>query len=161
MKGWDIVNKLKENRRGFSLVELIVVMAIMAALVLAVTMSLSVVSNLRARSAARRLDAMLSQCKIENLSGHKTELKLWYDSADNVYRADLIRDGSSVKEEELGSGRQISVLTACPADGTTEAPGAALWNDMDSGWDFASVTITGGRTHTIRLVRISGDHTVE
>ena len=67
----------------------------------------------RARAAATEVGELISQCKINNLSGMPNELELRYDDTEEVYRCELYhldKDGNRessepYKSEKIGNSR--------------------------------------------------------
>ena len=105
---------MRKNTKGISYVELVIVMGILAALIGISSISFSAAWRARASKAANSVDALLSQSKINALSGEDNYLKILYrekdtsrDINESAYYAELYRVGSSTpyKSENIGSGR--------------------------------------------------------
>lgn len=99
-----------KNNKGFTLVELVVVIALMSIIAGVSSYTLSSVTNQELKDFANNYDSMLSQCQIETMSGMQNpvlELKL---HNDGEYKATLYRtiivDGNPrrevVKSQYLG-----------------------------------------------------------
>ena len=68
----------KSNDKGFSLVELIVVIAIMAVLLGVLTLSLSLLMGTEAKQACSKMDGQLNEVKTSAMSRYDETLKLKY-----------------------------------------------------------------------------------
>ena len=103
---------MKDNR-GFTLVELIAVIAVMAIIAGVSTTVLSSVSHREMKNFLHAYDAMLSECKVETLSGMPSpSLKLVFE--DKEYKAVLCdKNGNKIKEEYLGE-----YVLKCTVSGT-------------------------------------------
>ena len=91
-----------KNNKGFTLVELIVVIAIMAIIAGVSSSTISIISKQELKDFTNNLDAMLCQCKVETMSG-MTDPVLEISIEDDEYRATLYEmalqdDGSRVKQ---------------------------------------------------------------
>lgn len=170
------------NKKGMSLVELCVTIAIMATLIAVLIGSISVIFRARAKTAADKIGSTISQCKINSLSGIDNEFTLSYDTAERQYVCKLAKKGSSgsysevYKEEYLGNSRvsifvgEKSVLDGAElkirfsnndgkveiievtAEGATESLGTNLSNE---------ITVSSARTYKITLYNLTGEHEIK
>lgn len=95
-------HKKQSNNRGFSLVELIVIVLILGILAVSATISISRIAKANVTSCAKKLANVLDKARLETIS--KTgavKLELSFDG--NVYLA-TITSGSRQEEVELGNG---------------------------------------------------------
>lgn len=77
------MRRLRSNDRGFSLVELIVVIAIMAVLLGVMALSLNLLMGTEAKQACSKLDGQLNEVKTSAMSRYDETLKLkYYSKAD-------------------------------------------------------------------------------
>lgn len=106
----------KSNNRGFSLVEVIVVVAILGALVLTLSGSFSAVKSANAKSCASEIDSMLSKCKVNAMSrAYNVYLEI-YMTEDGVCVAYCESEVSSsggfteiTREESIVGKKSLSV----------------------------------------------------
>lgn len=96
-----------QNQKGFSLVELIVVIAIMAVLGTVGVLSFATVTGRQVTSCAKELESYIGQTRIQALSRKKAELKI-FTRSDGVY-VNLSVEGRDIK---IGrSGLQVRYTT--------------------------------------------------
>ncbi len=175
----NIKRSIAGNNKGFSLVELIVTIAIMVTLVTIVSGSIVTLYKARTKTAAEKVGGIISQCKINSLSGIANYMELSYDSDSKAYACRLFKnDGELYKTEEIGNS-----FIGITADGTTIADGRKLYISFASGSGAVemfevSTGITGidktenldpsydivfssGNTHKITLYTMTGEHTVD
>lgn len=90
----DIVT-CKKNNKGFSLIELIVVMAVIAIVAAISTYSYNNVTIHRVKTFINECDALLAQCKIETMSGEDTAFRI--EKNNNGVIAYLDKNGGSIE----------------------------------------------------------------
>lgn len=177
------IKELLGNNKGLSLAELCVVIAIMAALIIVVSGSISIVFKARAKSAAEKIGSIVSQCKINSLSGIDNEFTLLYDNDKKQYVCTLAKKSDSdeyddiYKEEMLGNSRVNITI-----DGNSVLDGAILkikFSNNDGGVEVISVkaaddtvedligepsniiTVSSSRTYQLTLYTYTGEHEIE
>ncbi len=105
---------MRKNTKGISYVELIIVMAMLAALMGISSISFSSAWRARASKAASTSNAMISQSKINSMSGDENYFELSYKEKDpdngydeDGYYCEIYREGSSTpyKTEKVGNSR--------------------------------------------------------
>lgn len=93
----------KLNNRGFTLFELMIVVTIMAIVASISSASLVSIYHARAKKAADQIAAVLSQSKIDALSGRNNYMSLSYSDEDGCYLCRLFKceDISDTADAEL------------------------------------------------------------
>ena len=91
----------KLNNRGFTLVELIVVIAILGILAGVMSYSVNQIFSGQARQFADEYDALLTQCRVSTLSGAAapTYVMLCQDSGGDYYGV-LVEGGAEVSRKQ-------------------------------------------------------------
>jgi len=94
----------KCDNSGFSLVELIIVVAILAIVVGGLTLSLSVVSNRKVLKCADEIAATIERARVMTLGKAQNDVEciISFDGSDNTYHAVIIQGGSEVSDREVG-----------------------------------------------------------
>ncbi|MBQ6265917.1 MAG: prepilin-type N-terminal cleavage/methylation domain-containing protein [Clostridia bacterium] len=165
----------RNNNKGFSLVELLVVIAIMAVAVSLVSYSFVSVYRARSKRAAETLDAVISQCKIDSMSGLDCALEVALDDGNyyvNLYRIDESGNMNLYKTEKLASDR-LSITA--DSDSIEDDPLIIRFNSSDGSISSAVIgttdylesastlmlTLSSTGTHTITLYKNTGEHVLD
>jgi len=172
----------KRKNAGFTLIELIVVIAILGILAGAATYSIGAVSSNRAKKFAYSLDAMLSECRVDTLSGSPSPTYLKLSYADGRFLGTLYEGGSEKSSEVFGGSGLTCTFTAGSASaavgetqslclGFSRSTGAFLpLEDVTNGGTAVNGTLSGDCTlitvasgagsYVVTLVPNTGYHSV-
>ena len=166
--------------KGYTLIELIVVIAIIAILSTMVMLSISVVFSTGAKQSAAEADALISQCKVGCMShSDGTYLALYLD-ANGKLMGEYFENGASVSADTLGS-RPVSVSYRIPGAGEVELNdsetlyiafsratgglqtfGASPTGPYAGGNDPAEITVSAGaKVYVITVDALTGSHILE
>ncbi len=105
---------MKKNNKGFTMVELIIVLAIMGVLLSVISFSASILLRNESREASSKVNALLASCKIESLSGvHDSRLEIFLENGE--YKARLYQSDSQYEEEILGA-ESLSIIYKLKGD---------------------------------------------
>ncbi len=144
---------LRQNNKGFTLLELIVVIAIIGILSVLSTSFISLAFSERASEAADVVHSLMSECKTASLSGRKDpKLTIEYDATTSSYKAVFVAgEGSqqSTQSEVLGDGRiEVSWIDE---DGTE----TTLTEDMEITFDRGTgkMTLKLGTTNVTNSIK--------
>ncbi len=101
---------LYENNEGYSLVELIIVIAIIALIISTVFYSVMMVFSANAKSCANNIQRAIADCKVTTMGKSSAYMELYRDTDQNVYTKMYVWDSGSAdyKEAEpqkVGTGR--------------------------------------------------------
>ena len=127
-----------KNNKGFSLIELIVVIAIIAVLVGASSVGISVLWGFYPKECANNLEAKLNKTRIDSMGKANMALEL-YQGSDGSYYADLVTYDSSGAVSSTTSekiGRKSLTITYKDTTGATGTLGTdhiAVCYDRSSG----------------------------
>ncbi len=174
---------MKKNNKGYTLVELIVVLAIMAVLVGVISYSIGLVFRNRSREAASDFNAMLVATKISTLSGEfhtnaggdteSPELFLEYSTVEDIYYGELytVSDTEAIQTEDLGNGELDISYTTTSTAGVTGAAvpittsinfvydretGALIEFNFAPTTDIQRITLDFGAGYTITIYTATG-----
>ena len=123
---------INNKNSGFSMVEVIIVIAIIAVMGSVLTMSVSVLSKKNVNKCAKEMVSVLERTRVLTLGKAQGDIKCTfkYDAASNSYHALIFRGGSTVSDTEIGSDSITITLTY--ADGTQDVLTNLVGNPDDS-----------------------------
>lgn len=163
-----------KNNKGFSFVEVIIVIAILAIVSGGAIVSFRSITNARVLKCAREIDAKLSSCRLDNMSMEKRTYLIIHRGTDGAYYLRTAEspgvDLSTDKGEKIGSKvLSISTMGASPVllNGTNrivlsykKGTGAL---EIPAGYgDFESIIVSeSGRKCTITFAKLTGKHTLK
>ena len=108
---------LKDNR-GYSLVELIVVIALIALIVSTVFYSLIMVFSANAKSCANDIQRAIADCKVTTMGRSSAYMELYRDTDQNVYtRMYVMSSGTYVPSEPQKVGTSRVYVAYVPKGG--------------------------------------------
>lgn len=161
----------RENK-GFSLVELVVTIAIMAVLTTVGVLSFGLVTGRQIISCAEEMEGCIGETKMQAMSRANAELEIFV-KADGVY-ANMSLNGAAGIDEKIGKTNiSVKYKTSAGAEVTlteTErlvisfdrASGAFKFPGLGAGVNCTEITISGGsRTRKIVLVPQTGKYYIE
>ena len=173
---------MKQNNNGYSLVEIIIVIAIMAILTGGVFFSINMVFGANAKTCANDLKNAISQCKVNTMGKSDAALEIYRDSSNQcIYAKQCIKEsyGWQAKEPEKISNAKVYVTYT--TDGTNfqelddsksifigfdrssgsfregTNPNSGMTDPIYSGFFVGG----GGRKYDIELVKLTGKVSVE
>lgn len=174
---------LEKNNKGYSLVELIIVVAIIAVIGLGATWSIILVLSANAKTCANDIVSAISECKIMTMTKGQGEVRLiiYRDGeSGTIYSVLQTKDKSSsdwlprVEDGRQKIGASRCTVTRIESDGVTETPiptsaGNAweIYFDRSSGKLETTSTVDkihvlGGRkSYRIGIERLTGKVTKE
>lgn len=131
---------LKKNNKGYSLVELIIVIAIMAAIGTGIAMSFILVFSANAKTCANDIVSAISECKVMTMTKGKGNVRvIIYRDGENgaIYSELQTRETPSAGwvtgndgREKIGANR--CSVTAMQSDGSEKD----IPTSPDSAWEF-------------------------
>ena len=173
---------LEKNNKGYSLVELIIVIAIIAVIGLGATWSIILVFSANAKTCANDLVSAISECKIMTMTKGQGNVRLiLYRDGENgaIYSKLQTKESPSAGWEDSKDGREKIGASKCTVtriedDGVTEtsiptSEGAAweIYFDRSSGKleDTSTVNnihVLGGRkSYRVKIEKLTGKVTKE
>lgn len=165
-------DKLHIDNSGYSLIELIIVMAIIAVLLTTVVFSITMVFSANAKACANDIQRAITDCKVTTMGKAEAYMEIYRDTDENIYSQMFVVENGSTEAmdpEKLGPARVA--VSYKKNDGSEEeltAGGAKLKIAFDraSGSFTAdtctSIKVKGGTKHyEITLIRLTGKSTLK
>jgi len=155
---------MRKIDKGFSLIELIVVIGIIGALVGALAVSVGSMFSQRAQQTATSAAALISKCKITSMSRAGDISLRFYKNADGNIIGDYYENGSIVQTHILGASSVVQdppdvYISFARATGALRifgnAPTAAPANATET-----IVFTSGGKGYAIDIATSTGRHAV-
>lgn len=156
-----IVNDWKKDNRGFSLVEMIIIIAIMTALGGVVVYGLSLVSGKSVTQCARKMQILLEQNRTVTMGKESTYVMIYKDST-GVMAQEFINGSSSGKPPVKIGESTVNVTCGGSPIGDTVSNGTKVEFDRATGAlkdvtdDMEFVISGGGRVSTLTIDVLTG-----
>ena len=164
-------DEVKRKNGGFTLMELIVVMAIIGVVILAIGISISASTSAKAEKTAASINALISKCRVGCLSkAGDVSLTISLDAVGNII-CTYSENGTDSTDTFTGGGISVSYTTRYNGgtDSKTElSQTTPLTLSFDrstgglepqaNGSECTSIIVTGGRSYTISIVPSTGSH---
>lgn len=166
----------KTDNKGFSLVELIVVIAIVSVLIGMFTFGYSLISNKQVDQCAKKIQITLESARATSLGKHSVDLKFLSSGGKIYLEKKLDGDAAQVSRTEIGDGK-LSVIFTFEKNGsadqtknvaTTNVTGIVFDRASGSvkadasGYYFNHVTISNGRKEmTVSVDKLTGRVTID
>lgn len=152
---------MKSNNKGFTLVELIVVMAIIAIFTAIVGLSISTLNSAKAERCAASVNSLISKCRADSLGRTGSSyLTISLDDKGNIVCEHS--DGANVSTDAFPASGVSVLFTTTSTYALTTANSLTLSFDRSTGAQnspsYTAITFTSGRTYTITLVPSTGYH---
>lgn len=166
------------SNKGFTLVELLVVVAIIAICTAIMEASLSTISSSQAHECANEIGSLLSQCRIRAMSrSANVYVKLYRDASGNL-RADYVENNAVVSSDAVGGTRCGASYTAGGVETPLDSSGRALYLSFardtgafrtlqpdginDAASPCTSIEVSGGgRIYTVSFFIATGLYHIE
>lgn len=172
------MRKLIKNNKGYSLVELIIVIAIIAVLGLGATWSIALIFGANAKTCANDIVGAISECKIMTMTKGKGNVRLliYRDGEGGTIYSELqTRENNTASWKTENDGREKVGASRCAvgtSEGTEDIP-----TSRDTAWEFyfdrstgklmdtttvSEIHVLGGSKHyCIKIEKLTGKTTKE
>jgi prepilin-type N-terminal cleavage/methylation domain-containing protein len=151
----------KRSDGGYSIVELIIVIAIIAVIVAAVSYSVVMIFSANAKACANNLQRAVNDCKVTAMGKADASLEI-YGQDGKVYSRMTV-DGVAQEPQKIGTNK-VSVICETDADDIDISAGGSVTIAFDrSTGSFRddttvdTIVIAGGhREYELKLIRLTG-----
>lgn len=178
--GWIDNIRYKKDNGGYSIVELIIVLAIISALMGTAFYSVTLIFSANAKSTANDIQRAIGDCKVTAMGKSAAYMELYRDAAnENVYTRMYVRDSSGTyvvsEPQKVGparvtvkyraSGGAVGTETELSAGGSIQ-----IWFDRatggfkadGSGNLYEAICVEGGsKKYEIELTELTGKSEVK
>ncbi len=167
------------NNGGYSLIELVIVLAIIAIIMSTVFYSIILIFSANAKSTANDIQRSIGDCKVTTMGRAAAYMELYRDSSnENVYTRMYVMDSSGTyvpSEPQKVGPRRVTVKYASSEAGIAETELLAgdsiqIWFDRATGGFADNVSHTfydcirvegGSKNYEIRLTKLTGKSEVK
>ncbi|MDE6406598.1 MAG: prepilin-type N-terminal cleavage/methylation domain-containing protein [Lachnospiraceae bacterium] len=168
----------KLHNGGYSLIELVIVLAIIAIIMSTVFYSIILVFSANAKSTANDIQRSIGDCKVTTMGRSAAYMELYRNTEGNVYTQMYVMDSSGAyvpsEPQKVGPNR-VTVKYRVSGTGSTETELLAgdsiqIWFDRasggfkeDAGGNFYDlIRVEGGsKNYEIRLTKLTGKSEVK
>ena len=168
------MKRQKRNNKGLSLVELIVVVAIMGVVMVGGVVTLGLIHNASAKEASAKLNSALNKTRTEAMSKASASVEI-YEGADSKYYADYYIAGTKRETVYIGSSRvDISYMDTNGTNDIEDDDKLIISFDRETGaflpiGSAGNVNVycreiyieSGHKTYTIQCEKLTGKTTVK
>ena len=152
---------MKKDNRGLSLVELVIVMAIMAVLGTVVSIGVNLVTGRPADKCASRLQTVMQNNRMTTMGKLDASMRIYMDAAGGIYVDELIKVNESTTNTVTTQVGEAGVVLFYKITGEADyrelTPGTALLlsYDRSSGAfkDLTSMGLSGHYCEEIKIVK--------
>lgn len=182
------MRRTEKDNRGYSLVEVIIVIAIIAAIGLVTTLSVVLIFNANGKTCANDIVGAISECKIMTMTKGQgsVQLLIYRDGANgNIYSELQIKDSTTGDWVTANGGPEKLGAKKCTvgtADGLNDLPessdtawricfdrstgafkyAASAGDDENTTYGLEKIYVQGGnRRYCIKLEKLTGKQTIE
>lgn len=161
-RGTEWINRREDG--GYSIVELIIVVAIIAVVIAAAGYSIAMIFSANAKACANDLQRAFTDCKVTTMGKAEAYLELY--GQDGCVYSRMTVDGRAGEPQKVGTNR---VSVTCEKDGAEKkniSGGDLIKIEYDrSTGSFADAVMDeldtiviagGGRTYALKLIRLTG-----
>lgn len=147
------MNKLKKDNRGLSLIELIVVVAIMGILLAGGINYLGLLSSHSAKETATKLKSAMTEARTEAMSKSQASLRIYEDGSE--YYAELTVNGKIQSPVQIGNSRvEVTYERVATVEENLPVDGLVIEFDRDTG-AFKPVDVLEGKNVYCRKIIVT------
>ena len=156
---------MKKDNKGFSLVELIVVIAIIGIMATLAVTSIGPLISQRASNAASSANSLISKCKVFSMGREGEVYVRIYKAADGNVLGEYWENGALIETEILGGGSvQVSpestFISFKRATGGLRIFGASQGNAAPNSGSCTISFSSAGKTYDVVIIASTGKHEV-
>lgn len=148
-----------KNCKGYSLVELVTVIAIMAVLTGLITISVSAVSGFKATECAKNIESQLNKARVDTMANSSMVLR-FFKGADEAYYVEITSTdglGTTKTVTELVGKKSVSVTYSVNEDGSSPQALVA-GNDFKISFNRSSGALAATETGLVQVISVTQGH---